>query len=418
MRHRRATPIIIIAVTAVLVAACSGSTTLMAEAADDRTEQPRLDAVIEPATALVADFGTGWTKVDEWYTEGAATEWDSGCQSFDDLDAFFNSDTPTTTIWTADHGDLVHRTASLDWAAADYVELVATAPGRCEAILGGQVSISDVDLIFADVTAGDGRLAAIQLSAYPIADPATDTVLPEFRTDRMAWMVVASRHNVVSQLIYSPAAQDTGPDGGAAQLAELVGVMQVSLAEAPIEARGPIVKPAPAPTVEFRVVERVALRFDPDTCRNDGGFELDGIDWRLSEPVPYDWRDLGSVDGDVTMEGTSATFVGPDGTTLALSSSAVETSCHDWEREPRSKPSQAIGRLDCGPGSMTELRVPDGGQTPERLAIEAEASVVRVEAGDPLQWWGLDQAGKVVVGVLLGDAGGADYQIFTCTGRG
>ncbi|MFT7649027.1 MAG: hypothetical protein ACI8Y4_003783 [Candidatus Poriferisodalaceae bacterium] len=48
------------------------------------------------------------------------------------------------------------------------------------------------------------------------------------------------------------------------------------------------------------------------------------------------------------------------------------------------------------------------------MAQEAEPTTIRVEPGEPLQWWGHDTSGDVVVGVFLGDMPDADYQIVVC----
>ncbi len=74
----------------------------------------------------------------------------------------------------------------------------------------------------------------------------------------------------------------------------------------------------------------------------------------------------------------------------------------------------SLGRLDCAPGVVVEERVPDTGQDPFDLAQAAVPAVVEVEPGQPLWWWGLDEEGAVIVGLALGDATGADYQIWTC----
>lgn len=74
----------------------------------------------------------------------------------------------------------------------------------------------------------------------------------------------------------------------------------------------------------------------------------------------------------------------------------------------------SLDRLDCSPGVVVEARVPDSGQDPLEVARDAESSVVEVEQGRPLWWWGLDEGGTVIVGLALGDMEGADYQVWTC----
>lgn len=73
-----------------------------------------------------------------------------------------------------------------------------------------------------------------------------------------------------------------------------------------------------------------------------------------------------------------------------------------------------VGRLDCTPGYVSEVRVPDTGQSPLEIAKEADPNVVIVEPGEPLWHSGLDAEGNVVVELALGDADRADYQVWTC----
>lgn len=73
-----------------------------------------------------------------------------------------------------------------------------------------------------------------------------------------------------------------------------------------------------------------------------------------------------------------------------------------------------IGRLDCAPNYVEETRVPDTGQGPLEIAQGADPDVVTVEPGEPLWHSGLDAEGNVIVELALGDADGADYQVWTC----
>lgn len=243
---------------------CSGSATIETVGPSAVDEQPVLDAVIEPANAIVDDFGEDWSQADQWYTEGGITEWDSGCQAFDQLDAIFNHGLPTTTVWTSDTGDLVQRVASLDWEASSYVDLVRATPLDCPTITLGQTTVELRSVDATLLTAGDEatevgstqqasshQYGAMELDAFPVADRETDTGNPELLPNRTTWMVVTARHNVVSQLIFAPT-DGTGRD----QLRSLVATMEAALDRAPIEAEGPIVKPPPPPTVEYQVIDR------------------------------------------------------------------------------------------------------------------------------------------------------------------
>ncbi len=74
----------------------------------------------------------------------------------------------------------------------------------------------------------------------------------------------------------------------------------------------------------------------------------------------------------------------------------------------------SLGRLECSPEAVVEERVPDTGQDPLEIAQASAPDVVEVQPGQPLWWWGLNQDGTVIVALALGDATGADYQVWTC----
>ena len=78
------------------------------------------------------------------------------------------------------------------------------------------------------------------------------------------------------------------------------------------------------------------------------------------------------------------------------------------------EPQSQVGRLDCSPGFVREMRVPDEGQPPLDIAREADERVVSVEPGQPLWHSGIDASGEVIVELALGDMTGADYQVWTC----
>ena len=77
-------------------------------------------------------------------------------------------------------------------------------------------------------------------------------------------------------------------------------------------------------------------------------------------------------------------------------------------------PISELGRLNCGDGVIVEDRIPDVGQEPLEVAQDAAPDVVGVIEGRPLWHWGLNQNNTVIVGLALGDADGADYQVWTC----
>ena len=403
---------------------------------------PVLQAVLEPADALVDDFGDGWAEVDRWYTEGAMTHWGTGCSGFDRLGDIFNQGTPQTVVWARGDDRLFQRTEDFGWDAAEFADVVDRVPETCPVVEIGSttVTVATVDSALLGQAAerlagGDdptARLVAIELDAYPHPSLETDIATPEFEPGRPAWMVVATRHNVVSQLVYGPA---PGSGAGPEALADLVAAQIEALLTTPVEASGPFERAAPPPSVEPGTATDVELFVDPQSCRNDGFVELDGIRWTLAQPIPFEWRERNPIVGDLAMDGTTARFTahpgpppvpGEDSTdvdgppprldrfTVELTTGAVEGECHGWVREDDPTPSSAIGRLDCDDRPVDEVVVPDAGQDPLALAVEADPQVVEVQSDGPLRWSGLDGGGRVVVALFLGDTDDPDWQIFTC----
>lgn len=74
----------------------------------------------------------------------------------------------------------------------------------------------------------------------------------------------------------------------------------------------------------------------------------------------------------------------------------------------------SVGRLACGDGVVVEKRLSDTGQEPLDIAREAAPATVDVVAGGPLEWWGTDADGTVIVALALGDVENADYQVWVC----
>lgn len=433
--------------------ACSNapSTEVLAGAGSDAegsgagvSGQPVLQAVLEPNNALMADPGQGWTEVDRWYTEGALTHWGTGCSGFDRLGDIFNHGTPETVVWARDGDRLFQRTDDFGWDAAEFADVVEQVPSTCPTVEIGAITVSTTAVEPATlgpaadrITDGDsqGRVVAIAFDAYPHPSLETDIATPEFEAARPTWMVVATRHNVVSQLVYSP-----GGGSGAERLPDLVAAQLDALLATPIEATGPFEKSAPPPSVAAGTATDVELFVDPLTCRNDGFVEHDGIRWTLAEPVPYERWDRNPIIGDLAMDGTTALLTahpGPppvlgeeladvgDGTdrepqllegfTVAMTTGAVEAVCIPWEHPEPVVPSNRIGRLDCDDRPFDEIVIPDDGQAPEDLALEANPQTIGIQSDGPLQWSGLDGGGRVVVALFLGDADDANWQIFTCS---
>ena len=430
-------------VIALLVGACSESPVEVvagSDSGDVGDEGSALQAVLESENALIADPGDGWSEVDRWYTEGAMTHWGTGCSGFDRLGDMFNAGTPVTVVWANGDDRMFQRTDDFGWDAAEFADDVALVPEVCPSVeIGslGSVSTTAVDssvlgeavdrVVDDDPTA---RLVAIEFNAYPHPSLETDIATPEFEVGRPSWMVIATRHNVVSQLVYSP-----GDGSGPERLPELVSAQVDALLGTPIEASGPFRQAEPPPSVEPGTAVGVELFVDPFTCRNDGFVEHDGIRWVLTEGVPFEWRERNPIVGDMDMEGTTAQFTaypGPppvegeettdvdgevpplDAFTVTLTTGAVESVCITWERPTEAPPLNKVGRLDCDDRLVQEVRVPNTGQAPEDLAVEANPQVTKVEPDGPLWWVGLDGGGWVVVTIALGDAPDADWQIWTC----
>jgi heat shock protein HslJ len=116
---------------------------------------------------------------------------------------------------------------------------------------------------------------------------------------------------------------------------------------------------------------------------------------------------------------SSAGFeVSVDGDTMVWTGAGHDISFQAASGEPpppTTTPPQEFDRLRCAPGEVVETRYPDDGINPDQLAKEVEPTTVRVEQGSPLQWWGYDTNGNVVVGVFLGDVPDPDYQIVVCS---
>ena len=429
---------------AVVLGACSEGTTTEISAGDGASGsgQPVLAAVLEAANAQVTDFGDGWTEVDRWHTEGSMTHWDTGCSDFDRLGDIFNHGTPETVVWARGDDRLFQRTDDFTWDAGDFAAVVERIPSSCPTVDATALTVA-VDAVDPTalgpaaerITEGDpqGRVVAIALDAYPHPSLETDIATPEFEPDQPTWMVVATRHNVVSQVVYAPA------DGDPAGLPDVVAAQVDALLATPIEAHGPIERPAPPPLVAPGTALDVELFVDSSTCRNDGFVDVDGVRWSLAEPIPFEWRGRLPIVGDLAMDGIEAEFTahagppsipgedvaddgtgeGPvwlDGFTVAMTTGMTEAVCHSWH-DPESEsgpPSSLIGRLDCDDRPVNEAVFPDTGQDPEDLAMEANPQTVRVESDGPLQWSGINGGGWVVVALFLGDADDADWQVFTC----
>ncbi len=408
-----------------LLSAC-GDTTVVAGseagsgAGASTTAPPVLDAVLEPMDADIADFGSGWELIDRWFTEGPDVEWDTGCRPFDELDVFARSG-PATSVWASESADMVYRVQSLDFLTAAYADAAATVAAHCPTIeLDGEpVALTSIDA--GSVFGHEGEditVSAIGFDSFPVASRDTDLTSPVFERGRTTWQVTLTRHNTVSQVTYAPDPGATAGDIDFAappeELVQIVGLAWEGLSAAPVVATGPIEQPAPPQTAGDQVVHDVVLRLGFD-CFENSAISVGGLVFGLLDPLPDEWQGLTEVSGTATIEGELATFVADDGTTLRLSSGDRPSVCTYWEFE-ENPPDTDTGRLDCGhpAAELVESRHPDTGQGPEALAAAEVPGSVAVEEGDPLMWWAVDADGTVLAGIFLGDAEGADYQIFRC----
>jgi len=413
----------------VALSACGGETSVSVAASGDPNlatpnppEEVALNAILEHVNTQVSGLGDGWERTDEWYTEGAITDWDSGCAAFDRLGDIFNVGTPTTSVWQRGNERAINRTDKFNWAAYEFAFDVERIPDTCAQVDAGattvQVSFVDEAMFsesLANLNADDPRgvIVAIMLDAYPLPDPETDIALPEFEPDTPTWVVIATRHNVVSQLIYAPGdgTETTGIVGLVdAQIAALVGA-------AP-EATGSFGPPEPTPSVAPGVAENVQLVLG-DECRNDGTVEAGGVSWRLAEAAPFEWAGRPTIVGNLEMDGTVATFTpnGEDGTptfSVTLTTGATNADCPLWELSEPVEPSNVIGNLDCGESPMVENRMPDNNSDPLDVATAFIPSTFRVEPASPLFWDAFDSTGELLGTLAIGDSDNPDWQIWAC----
>ncbi len=398
--------------------------------------------MLEPANALVEDFGDGWQQVDRWYTEGSITQWDADCSDFNRLGDIFNYGTPETVVWQQGGDQMFQRTDDFGWDAGQFAATALQIPNNCPSVEVGSGTVEIAGAALSElgpapdrIGEGDpnGQVVAIKLSAYPHPSPETDIATPEFEPDRLTWMVIATRHNVVSQLVYSPAPELSTTD----RLVKAVEAQINALLETPIEATGPFQQAEPPLSVAPGTIADAELYVDPVECANDGTVDIEtesgNVRWLLTEPVPTEWRGRLPILGDLTVDGSEAEFSaypGPppipgeasvdvnadlflEGFTVGMTTGAIRDSCHLWEA-PDDVPKSVSRPLDCDDRPIEEDRFPDEGQDLLDLAQAANPEVVEVRPLEPLIWAGFDGGGRIVVELALGDIENPDWQIFTC----
>lgn len=403
--------LLILALTAFIICGCGAQATDVAfgapsSAVDESVEFERrtVGGIIEPRNALVSDFGSGWTEVTSWYVE-AHTEVASGCQAWDTL-AKIDDRGGNSTAWVTGEAELTHRVTSLSWTAASYVELAEKLPDLCTRAL-----IADESVTFDRIEPfSQEAVEGFTISAYPRFSEANVGQDPSLDPDHSAWLVYVVRDNVVSRLAISSAG---GVDR--AEVERLTSIMIEQLESAPYDLVGPVDPPEGPPSFEPQIFENVSFSLGSPECSDSGEVQAGGAGWRTNDSAPPEWRNRNVV-GDLSVDGTSGTFTSEDGSTMAMTTGFVQASCSMWA-DPRVPPATfipTIGRLECNGGVLKEERVLDDGQDPGEIARSASDLVVKVEAGEPLFWYGQDASGEVIVAVALGDDVDADYRIFTC----
>ncbi len=278
-----------------------------------------LGEVLEPEDVLVESFGDGWVKQDEWYVEPSVDATTRTCPAFDDL-LSIDDRGGTVATWSNGASRLAQQVADFGFDAQAYVKTARDLPQACPVveIEGTEVGVSRPEL---DVG------VAYELTAYPVADPATAGGMPEFDAGSQAWVITLGRANVVSVLTIE-AGGELQPDD-AEKLASIAGR---ALDAAEPEATGPFREPeGPAPQTPGTVPD-VILTFDNVDCRNSGSVLVGADEWELVDAVPLDWRDRGPQHGDLTIvDDQNAVFVAHDGVELRVTVGAHPDECIGWD---------------------------------------------------------------------------------------
>ena len=379
----------------------------------DAVESPPSE-VLESHDAILNALPQEWVQERQWVVEGAEASWDTGCEGFDGLSEIHVYDAPAVTVWTAAGlAEVTQRVGSVNVNTTGLVGAVRQIPADCPTLTAGGVTVEvspfDETRLLPEVPTSEW--AAVELSAYPVVDETTEPDTPTFDPDRRSLLVVLGRHNVLSVLFI-----DITNDLGAELAGSVVSAADRALQSAPAQSVS-VPEPTPDPAVAAQRLEGVELMLDREDCRNGGGLVIDGVRFQLVGDAPLEWRTIDPLIGDVEVDGEFGAFIGPEGAELAITSGPVPAVCTVWEEPSQAEPEpqpESVDRLDCTGRGLNEVRVPDEGQPVEELVLGADPAVVTVEAGGPLQWWGLDADATVVAAVFLGDAEPADYQIFTC----
>ena len=298
-----------------------GTETIASTAASEREESAgidELDEILEPHSVLVNSFGDSWVKQDQWEIE-ASTAVTTGCQAFDEL-LMIDDWGGAEATWSNGTSRLSQRVADLGFEAQAYLDTARDLPDSCPIIDLGRLVINvsrpalDAGVVY-------------QLSAFPVPDPASGGHIPEFDVESQGWVITMRRANIVSVLTI-----EANGDLSPSDVENLASIARNALEAAEPEALGPVTRQeGPKPQAPGPVPGTHTLTFDDAECRDIGTVPVDGIEWELLDPVPFEWRDLGPQQGNLTIiDDENAKFVAADGTELRVTIGGREDKCFGW----------------------------------------------------------------------------------------
>ena len=415
-----------IAALALILSACGNATTVDVSSSDPNLATPEslgeleISAVVEHANTHVGDFGDGWQRQVEFFVEGGPLPWGTECGAFNRLGDTFGS--AQTSLWERGEARIAHHTDDFNFSAHQFAFDIERIPDRCPQVQvdAGIIDISSVnEAMFSDAQARladddpNGVIVSVMLDSYPIPVEDSETAV-QFEHNVATWVVIATRHNVVSPLVYAPA-----DDGAEGDLVELVNTQVDALVSATPDVVGSFAPPERPPTAGPGTVADVELTLDAE-CRNGGNVEGAGLRWAVAESAPFEWEGLERVRGDLVTDGTSfATFTSiasQDAPSLSVTvtTGPVNAFCATWERPVPLEPLMIVGNLDCGDREIVENRLDNDGRGPLDVVIEFQPDAVSVEPAQPLFWDAFDADGQIVATLASGDDDEMNWQIWSC----
>jgi len=285
---------------------------------EETVETGELEEIVEPHNILVGSFGDDWAKQAQWEIE-TSTDVTTSCLAFDEL-LLIDDWGGVEAVWSNGTSRLSQRVADLGFEAQSYLDTARDLPDLCPtiALRGGEIGVSRPEL---DVG------VVYELTAFPIPDPASDGLIPEFDAGSRGWVITMRRANVISVLMI-----EANGDLSPSDVEDLASIARGALEAAEPEAIGPISRPErPEPQIPG-TVPGVTLTFDDVVCRNGGTIPVGDVEWQLLDPVPLEWRGLGPQQGDLTIvDGENAAFTAADGTELRVTIGAYQQECFGWD---------------------------------------------------------------------------------------